>query len=52
LAEGAGSTRPQRLCSSRLICLLVCAPEYREARLSHNGVAHGWGLLHPRVFFQ
>ena len=50
--EGAGSTRPQRLPLSRPICLLVCAPEYREAWLSRNGVVHGWGLLHPRGDFQ
>ena len=52
LVEGAGSTRPQRLPPSRPICSLVCAPEYREAQLSHNGVVHRWGLLHQRGDFQ
>ena len=50
-AECAGSTTPQ-LSSSRPICSLVCAPGYTEARLSSNGVVHGWGLLHQRKDFQ
>ena len=52
LAEDAGSTRPQRLPSSRPTCSLVCAPVYIEAWLFCNGVVHRWDLLPEKGDFQ
>lgn len=45
-AESA-DTGPQRLPYSRSNFVLVCRPEHREVRISHNYFVYGWGLLYP-----